>query len=138
MFVFELPDDIVAAILSSWVNTRALTKLDTALCTSAARLQLLTLIRKASLVAVEMSTLKTLSVEKHIHQFEWLMERQMKVRGWVVNKDVVSLRPPLLVKCLAEPHVRSVQLNFWHLHGTGVMQSVTELLSATSNLTTSA
>jgi hypothetical protein len=66
MFVFELPDDIVAAILSSWVNTRALTKLDTSLCTSAARPQLLTLIRKASLVAVEMSTLKTLSVEKHI------------------------------------------------------------------------
>jgi hypothetical protein len=113
-FVFELPDDIVAAILSSWVNTRALTKLNTALCTSAARPQFLTLIRKASLVAVEMCTLKTLSVEKHNHQFEWLMERQMKVRDWVVNKDVVSLRLPLFAKCLAEPYVRSVQLNIWH------------------------
>jgi hypothetical protein len=51
MLLFGLPDDVIAAILSSWVNVKTLTRLESALCTSKSRAQFLRLVRDESFVA---------------------------------------------------------------------------------------
>jgi hypothetical protein len=135
MFVFELPDEVIATILSSWVDTEFLAMFDTALCASEARPLFLTLIRQGYFIADGIHTLNTSPRDIHVLYFEWLVKRQVKVLNWVVYGDVTKLSSALFTKDLAGPHVRSLQLQTGYASNTDAMQSITRLVRAIPNLT---
>jgi hypothetical protein len=108
MIVFELPGEIITAVLSSWIEIEALSKLDSSLCASKLRTQFLGLIRHESFIADTMCT-SSLSEDEYVQHFEWLVKRQVKVRNWMVNAEVAKLSPAN-VRHVAGPHVRSLVL----------------------------
>jgi hypothetical protein len=135
MFVFELPDEVVAAVLSSWVDIEFLARFDTALCATEARPLFLTMIRQGCFIADGLHTFNALSQRKHVQYFEWLMLRQVKVRNWVVYDDVAQLCSPWFVDSFAGLHVRLLQLYTGCLNENNVVRSVMNLLRATPNVT---
>jgi hypothetical protein len=110
MIVFELPGEIITAVLSSWIEIGALSKLDYSLCASKLRTQFLGLIRHESFIADTMCTSSSLPEEEYIQHFKWLVKRQVKVRNWIVNAEVAKLCSQANVRHVAGPHVRSLVL----------------------------
>jgi hypothetical protein len=112
MIAFELPDDVIVPILSSWIDMLALTKLDSALCASQLRRRFFGIIANEWFVADTMCACSTISGENYIRHFGWLIKRQVKVRNWIVDGDVSKLCSPPIIERLAGPHVRSLHLRF--------------------------
>jgi hypothetical protein len=108
--VFTLPVDVLAAILSSWIDIQALTWLDSALCASKSRKQFKQLVGDELFVAATMCTCSTMTREMYVKHLEWLTNRKIKVRNWIVNWDVTETCPPHLMRCTAGPHVRTLHL----------------------------
>jgi hypothetical protein len=79
--VFGLPGDVIAAILSSWVEIGALAKLDSALCDSKLRPLFLGLVGDESFVISAMYTCNNMSEDEYVLHFKWLVKRQVKVRN---------------------------------------------------------
>jgi hypothetical protein len=104
MIVFELPGDVTTVILSSWVDLQTLAKFDSALCAAEPRTRFLGLIADESFVADKMCRFP------HNHQLEWLTQRSMKVRNWVLNTDAAKPCFPDSLKSTAGQHVRSILL----------------------------
>jgi hypothetical protein len=104
MMVFELPGDVIMVILSSWIDMKTLAKSDSALCTSELRTRFLGLIGNESFVADTMCT------DPCVQQLQWLTQRRIKVRNWIVNRDAADPRFPDALKFTAGPHVCSLQL----------------------------
>jgi hypothetical protein len=104
MIVFELPGDVTMVILSSWVDLQTLAKFDSALCAAELRTRFLGLIADESFVADKMCRFP------HNHQLEWLTQRSMKVRNWVLNTDAAKPCFPDSLKSTAGQHVRSILL----------------------------
>jgi hypothetical protein len=104
MIVFELPGDVIMVILSSWIDMKTLAKSDSALCTSELRTRFLELIGNESFVADTMCT------DPCVQQLQWLTQRRIKVRNWIVNRDAADPCFPDSLKFTAGPHVCSLQL----------------------------
>jgi hypothetical protein len=111
--VFELPGDIITAILSTWIDLEAFVKLDTVMCGYKARQQFLLSIRNPSFVA-NTSALRmcpSMDLERYVQQLaRWITQRQVKVQTWIVDGDVASSRSPDLLPYTAGPHARFLQL----------------------------
>jgi hypothetical protein len=110
MPLFRLSSDVVAVVLSSWIDMQALAKLDSALCASKQRAQFLGILGVTSFVADAMWTCSSTSQERYVQHVEWLMKRRLKVRRWIVSREASVCCSPDLVRFCAGPHVRSLRL----------------------------
>jgi hypothetical protein len=110
MIVFELPSDVVTAILSLWIDVKALTTLDSALCASKLRLQFLRLVGDDLFVCDTIRTSNAMSGAVYVQQLEWLRKRKVRMRNWFVDRDVAKLFSPQFIKHSAGPHTRSIHL----------------------------
>jgi hypothetical protein len=109
MFVLELPGDVCAAILRSWIDLQALGRMDSALCATISRKQFKQLVGGESFVADTVCTCSMMTFEKYAKHLEWLTNRQIKVRNWIVNWYAESCSQQLM-RGVAGPHVRTIQL----------------------------
>jgi hypothetical protein len=128
MIVFELPGEIITAVLRSWIEVDTLAKLDSSLCTLKLRAQFLELVGHGTFVADTMCTRSRLSDEKLVQHFEWLVKRQVKVRNWIVNAEVANLCLPANVRHIAGPHVRSLDLRALNAEETMQVFSALEVV----------
>jgi hypothetical protein len=110
MTVFELPSDIITALLSLWIDVEVLAKLDSALCASKLRAQFLRLLGNDLFVADPTCTSNIMSAAAYVQQLEWLRKRQVRVRNWIVDRDVAKLCSPQFIERIAGPHTRSIHL----------------------------
>jgi hypothetical protein len=110
MTLFGLPDEVIAVILSSWVNVKTLTRLESALCATATRTQFLRLVGGEFFVAETVSMGVWIPGEGYSQQFKWLMKRHVRVRNWIVDEHVSMLCAQLTVSGIIGQHVRSLQL----------------------------
>jgi hypothetical protein len=109
--IFELPGDISAAILSSWIDLQTLEKLDQTLrCASEASLRFLALIESSSFVADTVYVESSLFRNDVLLHLEWLIKRQVRVRNWIVDGKLEESCLPLLKKCIAGPHVQTLHV----------------------------
>jgi hypothetical protein len=110
MTVFELPSDIITALLSLWIDVEALAKVDSALCASKLRAQFLRLVESDHFVADPTCTSNIMSAAAYVQQLEWLRKRQVRVRNWIVDRDVAKLCSSQLIERIAGQHTRSIHL----------------------------
>jgi hypothetical protein len=110
MIVFELPSDVVTAILSLWIDVIALTTLDSALCASKVRLQFLRLVGDDLFVCDTIRTSNVMSGAVYVQQLEWLRNRNVRMRNWIVDRDVAKLFSQQFKKQIAGPPNRSNHL----------------------------
>jgi hypothetical protein len=110
MIIFELPEEIIVAVLSSWIEIGALAKLDSSLCASKFRAQFHEVVSHELFVADTMCKTSSLNEQEFVQHFEWLVKRQVKVRNWIVNAEVAKLSSSAIVRHVAGPHVRSLVL----------------------------
>jgi hypothetical protein len=110
LIVFELPGDIIARVLGSWIGVQALAKLDTAVCGFKARTQFLELVEGEAFIADAMYMCPRLIREKHLQQLGWLTKRRIKAQYLVVNGNRAASCTPDLLK-LTGRHLRSLTLH---------------------------
>jgi hypothetical protein len=75
MNVLELPSDVAAAVLSSWIDVKALANLDSALCAAESRTRFLVVVGDESFIAETMCVLRR---GRYVQHLEWLAKRRMK------------------------------------------------------------
>jgi hypothetical protein len=129
MNVLELPSDVAAAVLSSWIDVKALAKLDSALCAAESRTRFLVVVGDESFVA---ETMCMLWRGRYVQHLEWLAKRRMKIRNWIVNWDMVDSCTPDVLKYTAGPHVRSLRLR--GLPSLGTARVLSTLAGVCDNL----
>jgi hypothetical protein len=108
--ICEVPGDISTAVLSRWITIETLAKLDTALCSSDARAQFLSLLRNPSFVADTMCTSNRMAREEYVQHYKWLMKRHVRVQNWIVYGDAAMVCSPRFTRNFAGSHVRSLHL----------------------------
>jgi hypothetical protein len=110
MTLFGLPDEVIVVILSSWVNVKTLTRLESALCATKSRAQFLSLVGDESFVAETVFMGVWVPSEGYSQQLKWLMKRHVRVRNWIIDEHVAMLCAQLTVSGIVGQHVRSLQL----------------------------
>jgi hypothetical protein len=124
MIVFDFPDDIIAAVLSSWIDMQGLARFDSALCVSKARTRFLGWIEDGSIVTDTILMCPRTPLERYTQQLEWLIERRIKVRNCILHATTAYACKKFLRKLLqfnVGANVRSVLLSAPSAQGLSIV-----------------
>lgn len=130
--MFNLPNEILCTILISWVDGRALGRLDSATCATVYRPSLLAVLCSEQFICDSMPYIN-IPTNQHDHCRVWMTRRRVKVRDWCIAE---LFEPNVLLDLLmvtGGTHVQSLSLAF--LSGTELTTALLSLSLHCKNVT---